>query len=278
MLVYGESFDDLLKKTKDIMKKIILSALFSLFFCQTAQAFSVNHDFTVILGVFNASDTKFSYSLTPKDYAVNSTVKTAGFFDSLYPFEAVYSTTGKIKKNEMETASYKYQSKSRFSKRSKELVYDKNGNPLYRISSRNDKSKKVKIEENPNNADTTDLQTVLAKLAKQYNDLRFCDSRMEVFDGKRRFDVIFKDEGIEELPANEYSDISGKAAKCSMYIDKLGSKEDDLLWELTSDRPIYFWLMEDKDKKMPFIARISINETPLGKLDAYAKKITIKDN
>ena len=101
---------------------------------------------------------------------------------------------------------------------------------------------------------------------------------MEVFDGKRRFDVIFKDEGIEELPANEYSDISGKAAKCSMYIDKLGSKEDDLLWELTSDRPIYFWLMEDKDKKMPFIARISINETPLGKLDAYAKKITIKDN
>lgn len=278
MLVYGESFDDLLKKTKVLMKKTILSALFSLFFSQSAQAFTVDHDFTVILGVFNASDTKFSYSLSPKNYAVNSTVKTAGLFDSLYPFEAVYSTTGKIKKNEMETSSYKYRSKSRFSKRSKELVYDKNGKPLYRISSRNDKSKKVKIEENPNNADTTDLQTVLAKLAKQYNELRFCDSRMEVFDGKRRFDVIFKDEGIEDLSSNEYSEIHGKAAKCSMYIDKLNSKEDDLLWELTSERPIYFWLMEDPDKKVPFIARISITETPLGKLDAYAKKITVKDN
>ena len=277
MVVYGKSFEDLLK-IKVRMKKIILPALLSLFVCHSAQAFTVSHDFTVILGVFNASKTNFSYSLSPENYAVNSTVKTAGLFDSLYPFEAVYATTGKIKKNGLETASYKYHSKSRFSKRSKELVYDKNGNPLYRISSKNDKSKKVKIEENQNNADTTDLQTVLAKLAKQYNELRFCDSRMEVFDGKRRFDVIFKDEGIEELSANDYSDIEGKAAKCSMYIDKLNSKEDDLLWELTSERPIYFWLMEDKDKKVPFIAKISINETPLGKLDAYAKNITVKDN
>lgn len=277
MVVYGESFEDLLK-IKVRMKKIILPALLSLFVCHSARAFTVDHDFTVILGVFNASETNFSYSLSPENYAVNSTVKTAGLFDSLYPFEASYATTGKIKKNGLETASYKYQSKSRFSKRSKELVYDKNGNPLYRISSKNDKSKKVKIEENPNNADTTDLQTVLAKLAKQYNELRFCDSRMEVFDGKRRFDVIFKDEGIEELPVNDYSDIHGKAAKCSLYIDKLNSKEDDLLWELTSERPIYFWLMEDKDKKVPFIARISINETPLGRLDAYAKNITVKDN
>lgn len=259
------------------MKKIALLTFLLLLKAQPAASFTVEHNFTVILGIFNASDTKFSYSLSPKNYAVSSEVKTAGVFDSLYPFQAHYSTTGTIKKNEMETTSYKYQAKSRFSKRSKELVYDDNGVPLYRISTKNDKSKKVNIEENTNNKDTTDLQTVFAKLAKQYNEVKFCDSRMEVFDGKRRFDVIFKDEGIDELTHNNYSPIEGKAAKCSMFIDKLGSKDDDLLWELTSERPVYFWIMEDSTGKVPFIARISVDETPLGKLDVYAKNITVKD-
>ena len=260
------------------MKKILLTIPFIFaIFIKSASAFTVEHNFAVILGVFNASDTRFSYSLSSDSYAVNSEVKTAGLFDSLYPFKALYSTTGKIKKDEFETTSYKYQSQSRFNKRSKELIYDNNGIPLYRISSKNDKSKKVDIENNINNNDTTDLQTVFAKLAKQYNEVKFCDSRMEVFDGKRRFSVIFKDEGIEEISASEHSNIHGKAAKCSMYIDKLNSKEDDLLWELTSERPVYFWIMETSNKKIPFIAKISINETPLGKLDVYTKNITIKD-
>ena len=159
----------------------------------------------------------------------------------------------------------------------KELVYNNNGEPVYRLSSKNDKSKKVEITPDLNNKDTTDLQTVFAKLAKQYNELKFCDSRMEVFDGKRRFDVIFKDEGEDELTANEYSPFKGNAKKCSMYIDKLNSKDDDLMWELTSKHPVYFWIMEDKESKLPFIARVSVEDTPLGRLDVYTQNISIKD-
>lgn len=261
-----------------MFKKTLFLSLF-LLCSQPLHAAGIKHDFIVHIGIFDASRTSFEYNLDKKRYLTKSEVKTNGFFDTVYPFTAEYYTSGDIMPDgSFKTQVYRYKSKTRSNRRAKEMFYNKEGLPVYRISSKNDKSKKVNITQDPQNAGTTDLQTVFAEISKQYAELRFCDSRMEVFDGKRRFDVIFKDEGIEELPANEYSDISGKAAKCSMYIDKLGSKEDDLLWELTSDRPIYFWLMEDKDKKMPFIARISINETPLGKLDAYAKKITIKDN
>ena len=100
---------------------------------------------------------------------------------------------------------------------------------------------------------------------------------MEVFDGKRRFDVIFKDEGQDTLSKNEYSPFSGNATKCSMYIDKLNSKDDDLMWELTSKHPVYFWIMEDKESKMPFIAHVLVEDTPLGRLDVYTKNITVKD-
>ena len=258
------------------MKKIYLFFL-PLIVIGEAQAALVEHDFTAILGVFNASDTKFTYELTPQNYAIRSEVKTAGVFDTLYPFKAIYSTTGNIKDKDFETTSYKYKSQSRFTKRTKELVYNDKGEPIYRLSSKNDESKRVDITPDVNNKDTTDLQTVFAKLAKQYNELKFCDSRMEVFDGKRRFDVIFKDEGQDTLQKNEYSSFEGPATKCSMYIDKLNSKDDDLMWELTSKHPVYFWIMEEEQSKMPFIARVSVEDTPLGRLDVYTKNITVKD-
>ncbi|MBO5442579.1 MAG: DUF3108 domain-containing protein [Alphaproteobacteria bacterium] len=260
------------------MKKYCLTLLFLSFFAGNAHAFKVKHDFSVFIGPFNASETSFEYAVSPKNYHVKSEVKTFGIFDTLYPFEAQYATTGNIKNNKLETTSYKYKSKSRFNRREKLLIYDDNGMPVYRVSSKNGKEKKVNIEPNINNEDTTDLQTVFAEMARQYSQVKFCDSRLEVFDGKRRFDVIFRDEGQEQLDAGEYSPFKGTAHKCSLYIDKLGSEAEDLLWEVSSDRPIYFWILEDEASKAPFIAKIEIESTPLGKLQVYTKNITVEDN
>lgn len=260
-----------------MMKKILLLCLLLWGYCPIAQAFTLEHEFTVFIGPFNASQTRFAYSLAPDSYSVNSSVRTAGMFNTLYPFKANYSTTGKIVDNNLITSSYHYDSQSRFNKRTKELVYNNQGLPVYRLSTKNDRQKKVNLDIDLNNRDTTDLQTVFAELAKQYNELKFCDSRLQVFDGKRRFDVIFKDEGREELKANKYSPFSGTATKCSMYIDKLGAKGDDLLWDLSSDRPIYFWLLEEPQQHKPFIAKITIDDTPLGRLEVYTAKITLKD-
>lgn len=259
------------------MKKYFIYSLLFVLWANPVSAFSVEHQFTVFLGPFNASQTKFSYTLSAQNYAVNSAVRTAGLFDSLYPFKADYSTSGKIDGERLVTASYRYSSRSRFNHRGKELVYDEDGRPVYRISSKNDKTKRTAVEQNPTNDNTTDLQTVFAALSRQYNQVKFCDSRHEVFDGKRRFDVIFKDEGKTDLAVSEYSPFAGSATKCSMYIDKLGAKGDDLLWELTSDRPVYFWIMEDAASGKPFIARINIEDTPLGRLDVYTSQIVVKE-
>ncbi len=259
------------------MKKIFLSLIFCTLVSQKVQAFTVEHNFAVEIGTFDASITNFSYQISPQEYSVNSTVRTNGLFHTLYPFEANYATTGRIKEDRLETHSYHYDSQSRFNTRSKELIYDEQGTPLYRLSTKNGKQKKTNIKKDKNNLGTTDLQTVFAELAYQYNNVKFCDARLQVFDGKRRFDVIFQDEGKEELTANNTSPFSGMAAKCSMYIDKLSSEGDDLLWKLTSDRPIYFWLLEDEKTKKPFIAKIWVKDTPLGELKALATNITIKD-
>lgn len=118
------------------MKKTLFTLFSLLCLCREAGAFSVTHDFTVFIGPFNASQTSFTYALSPDSYAVASKVKTFGLFDTLYPFEARYATTGHIKNGKLETTSYKYQSQSRFTKRKKELVYNEQGVPVYRISSK----------------------------------------------------------------------------------------------------------------------------------------------
>lgn len=259
------------------MKKTLLIALLITILSSPAYAFSVEHHFKVGIGAFDASRTTFTYALTDKSYSVNSNVKTNGFFDALYPFKANYSTTGIITKQGLETRSYHYDSKTRFNTRSKDLIYNEQGVPTHRISSKNGKEKKAEIEQTTDNKDTTDLQTVFAELARQYNNVKFCDSRQQVFDGKRRYDVIFKDEGQEKLQADKNSPFSGIASKCSMYIDKLGAEGDDLLWELTSDKPVYFWILKDKVSQKPFIARVNITDTPLGALNVYTTKITVKD-
>lgn len=257
------------------MKFFALFWLGILSFCATAQAAAVEHEFAIDLGPFDAGTATLAYNLTPKTYEVRSGMQTAGLFDTLYPFGAQYRTAGKIRQNTLEPNLYHYSSQSRFNTRSKELVYDTNGTPLYTVSTKNGKQKKKAVQNSPETEDATDLQTVLAKLIKQYNEVRFCDSKMRVFDGKRTFDVIFKDEGKEELPASEYSPFKGTAAKCSLYIDKLNAKDDDMLWELTSKRPIYFWLQEQNGR--PFIARVMVEDTPLGRLDVYTTQVSIKE-
>ncbi len=259
------------------MKKLCLVGLFSVLFSTSAAAYSVEHEFMVTIGPFEASKTAFTYSLSPDSYEVRSMAETFGVFDALYPFRANYFTSGKIRGQNLITDDYHYVSYSRFNKRTKQLVYNNNGLPVCRISSKNDEKKKVEIEQKPENKDTTDLQTAFAELARQYSRYRFCDSRMRIFDGKRRFDVIFRDEGQENLLPGPYSAIAGKAAKCSFHIDKLDSDGDDLLWKVTSERPVYFWIMEDEKQKKPFIAKISLEKTPLGRLDVYATRVTVKE-
>lgn len=250
-----------------MIKKINLFLLVTGFWLLTS-AFSVSHDFTVHLGPFHASRTDFTYGFDKNNYFVKSNVKTFGVFDTLYPFQAEYFTEGKVA-NSLKSTAYKYNSQSRFTNRSKEFVYDKNGNPILAVSIKNGKEKKQNLEVNDNNY-ATDLQTVFAELIKLYNEVKFCDSKVEVFDGKRRFDVIFKDEGLEEIS-------QGLASKCSMFVDKLNETGDELLWEITADKPAYFWIMKDKKTKIPFIAQALIEDTPLGKLEVHTNKVTINE-
>ena len=258
------------------MKKFTIVLFFCILFPSLTNAFTIKHNFFVTIGLFDASKTEFSYTLNKNDYKISSKIMTNGFFNTVYPFEANYITSGVIKNSQMTTLDYNYESKSKSKTYSKKVIYEK-GKPIYQIASKNGNEKIKEFTPSPTPADTFDLQTVIAKITHQFNELGFCDSTLKVYDGKRRFDVVFKDEGSENLTANNHSFYTGTASKCSMYIKKVLSDDDDHLWEISSNKPINFWIAKDKKKGYPFIAKIFIKNTPLGNLTAHTTDITIEE-
>lgn len=243
----------------------------------SAWAFSVEHNFAVQIGIFDASRVKFTYKLNPSDYGISSEISTNGFFNTLYPFVAQYDTSGIINKQKMLTRDYQYISRSRFKTRSKQVVFDNAGLPISQIVISNGKKKTRDFKPSPTPADTFDVQTIMMKIAYQYNMLGFCASEMAVYDGKRRFDVEVTDEGNDILVKNENSPFEGTTSKCSMHIKKVLSEDDDTLWEFAANKPIDFWIMRDKTSNRPFIAKVKIKDTPLGELNAYATDIKIEE-
>lgn len=261
---------------KDILvKKVLLAIIINILLTAEVGAVSVKHHFDAVVGIFNAGEADFIYDIDNAKYAVNSKIYTKGIFDTLYPFEAKYSTSGRIEQNLMKTEHYSYESQSRFNKRTKNVVYSNEGIPLKSISTKNGKKreKQIKIKENVDN--TTDLQSVMAAMARQYLQVGSCKGVRKVFDGKRRYNVLFEDLGQDWLEQDERSPYFGKALKCSMSIDRLKEESDDMLWKMTSDSPVYFWIMQEDKNGVPFIARVKVGETPLGEMTVYTNKIEV---
>ena len=260
------------------MKKIMFFFLFFMSFISSAQAYETIHHAMAVLGLFDAATATFQYRISPQSYLVRTTIQTNGIFGNFYPFTAEYKTTGNVKNNLFQTTSYTSDSKSRFNTRKKEMFYDTNGKPIYRISTKNSSDKKkVEFLRPPDNIHTTDLQTVLAEIITQYTKMNFCNARMHVFDGKKNFDIVFNDEGKDILSENNYSSYRGEAVKCSFYADNLGQKSDDLIFQITPSNPIYVWIIKDKSTYRPFIAKMEKPSTILGKLTVYTHSVEFKD-
>ena len=256
-----------------MMKKI--SCLLSvLLWALPVDSKTLEQNLNVNIGIFDAARATMQYEIDENSYAFSSAVKTAGLFGKLYYFDALYSTKGKIVDNKFITQSYQYTSKSSSHTRTKELVFDKLGTLYERKSSKDNKEKIVKIDVKNQTFDFNDLQSVFAYLTKQLKENRFCDTKQTVFDGKKTYQISITDEGLTDFADKDVA-YKGKALKCSMIIKRTDTQDDDLLFNTTAEREIYFWIA--KHEQMPFVAKIEIDSTPLGKLKAYTTDVNIKE-
>ncbi len=259
------------------MKNITVFAIFfGLLLPSMTTAAELEQQLRVQIGPFDAANVEMRYGLTPQTYAFNSVVETAGMFGRLYHFRADYKTVGVIEDNRLKVQDYKYDADSGAHRRTKKLIFDEKGVLQYRFSSKDESSKKVKVNLPKTAVDAYDLQTVFARLVRQFQQNKFCALEETVFDGKKKYKIVLEDLGQTTMddPAVVFK---GPAWKCSLKINRIDGGDGDMLWDTTSERPVVLCIMEHRPDGWPFVAKIEISSTPLGELRAYATKVNVKE-
>ena len=233
----------------------------------------------VSIGIFDAATIVLDYKAMPEEYKISAEVKTANFFDTLYPFIGRYSSKGSVfetkgKVRDILPEIYQTYTKSRSHVRTKTILYNDDGYAYQRISTKDEKKNVVPITGVPQTADAADLQTIFAELIGNFNQTRSCHLEREVYDGKKHYKVIAQDQGSE----NRYFDLlkrTENSYKCSFYIENLKDNNDNILWDVSAETPIYFWIGVEQMSKLPYVLEIRIDSTPLGALKVIPTSLKI---
>ena len=78
------------------MKKVFLFWFVFCVFVGQVQANGFEQKMDVSIGVFDAATIVLDYNASAENYEISAEVKTANFFDTIYPFVGRYSSKGSV--------------------------------------------------------------------------------------------------------------------------------------------------------------------------------------
>lgn len=264
-----------LRKVKVLRKFGLLLSVCLVLMFGNAQAKGFVESMNVKIGVFEAATIKLDYNNNDVFYNISAEIATANFFGKMYPFTAKYMSKGKVLETTVLPDVYETYTESRKHIRTKKIFYDDKGIAYKRVSTKDEKVNEREIKNVPETANSGDLQTIFAILLSNFDKTKNCDILREVYDGKKHYKVIAKSEGIE----TKYFDFmkkSGPAYKCSLYIENLKENNDNILWDVSADKPINIWIGLDEKTKIPYVLEIRIDSTPLGAVEIKPSTLEIK--
>ena len=256
------------------MKKIFLSVMIFLL-SRGAWAMSLTQKMDVHIGVFDAAKVTLKYESNQNRFSIRADVTTANLFDTIYPFKASYQSMGHYLNDKLIPEIYQTRSQSRNHVRTKKILYNKDGIAYKKISSKDNNVNQGPIVGVSKTADAGDLQSVFAELIKNFAAVGHCNLTREIDDGKKHYKMIAKDKGVQEHYFDFYKK-KEKAHLCSIYVENLKDNNDNILWNVSADRPIKLWVKRDEKTKTPFVLEISIDSTPLGALKVVPITLVIK--
>ena len=257
------------------MKKLFLTiAAFFLLTCH-ANAATLFESFDVRIGIFDAAKVSISYTLGPNS-AFFAEIKTSGVFDTFYSFMAQYNTSGTFEGNRYTTKGYTQTTKSSSHMRTKTLMFDEKGLLTKRISTKDDFENAFDVAKQNPLPDAYDMQTVLLMMLKKLQTENTCALNKTVFNSKKIYHISIEDEGAVDYQ-NKKSPYSGKARRCHAFIHQEKVEKGDLLWQVSSERSIIFYVLTDPKTGLFFVPEVNIPSTPLGDLKAFATNYKIKD-
>ena len=239
----------LLSKIKHIqIKKIIyiyfgFLIVFSLFGKSYGNDAKEDYFFEVQFGNLIVGKAEVSLINDEKKILVKAKTKTAGFLNTFYEYQGELSSWS-IKNREawkphkFSTNGF-FKNKNRFS----ELSWDKDNSVSYKINPVLDLKEVYDVDQS-SLKNVMDPLTSIINVIENIKTTKTCDQSFKIFDGRRRYDLIIKTLGKENLVNDRPKSFSGNVTTCGVKMIPIGGHRLKSKWKPKQDKfsdfKIYF--------------------------------------
>jgi hypothetical protein len=189
------------------------------------QEHKLSLQYNVYAGGFEALNAKLVMDLDKRAYDMKLQAKTEGFIGALFPWSASYNTSGHAEKGRLLPTVYTERSTWRGNEKVTEMDYGPNGKVL---KSTTQDGNNTTVDRDINqvlSANTLDLLTGTLVMLQSAKNTKKCTGKFPVFDGKRRFNIVLKDDGTEDIAPSRYSKFSGEAMRCTLTVEPVAGFE-----------------------------------------------------
>lgn len=202
--------------------------LLGLFLPNFAQADVVkgqqNIRYDVYAGGIHALQSNLNIDLSNENtYSLNLKAKTYGLLGKMAPWEGSFFSKGwsgdsfrpeqhvssGTWRDEVETKEYKYNQDGSFGS--------------YQVTKKNRAAVTKDVSEKLTNK-TSDMLSATLNTMTQITANGKCEGSTDVFDGKRRFKLAFKEKGTVELKASRWNVYEGSAVECTAEVQPIAGK------------------------------------------------------
>ncbi len=214
-------------------------------------------------------------------YHIKTTVKTRGIISLIYPLKATYVSFGKIKKNELLPEKYESVSKVRSKTKIKTLEYNDKGVIIEKVINKNGKINRTEIIDTKLAEGAIDFLAVWQEMMLKVENGKGCSQEIPVFDGKRRFNLNFKDKGESEILKSKYSFFKGIASECMLDVEPIGERpRNSWFWHRSGkyekQNPIRIFMASVEENTPPIPVRIEIDSNGFGSIIAHLSSVDFK--
>lgn len=161
------------------------------------------------------------------NYALSFAAYTHGILAKLAPWRGIFESRGRSEDGGLRPAVHKSSAIWRGEEEIAEYTYNRDGSfGQLRITDKHNKAVPKPVEK-PLGDQTTDVLSATLEVMRQVADTGKCEGADDIFDGKRRFRLIFKDKGETVLPASKLNLYEGKARECVVEVRPIAGKWHD---------------------------------------------------
>lgn len=152
-------------------------------------------------------------------YRGESTARSTGIFDFLMRLRSTNTVEGRIEGGTVTPRRFVTDADWRFSKRRVDITWNNKGEAISVADPPPEADDRERVEPIQTVGALDPLSAALSQVL--YTAARPCETRVPIFDGRRRYDLVMTLDGEDTFTPTDYTTFSGKALRCAVRVERI---------------------------------------------------------